>query len=144
MNFLQCLELKKTKTKTTSWKCTLTVCVIQQRACPKQTTKIDLDSSVHHRAEVNYVLSCGLTAKQSLSQAISLIKPLNEVLKGALLTAVCLCSHFLTHWHARLMGASVKAPVTGGQVVLQLNKWQPLGLVEVKIFRELTLNANRK
>lgn len=44
--------------------------------------------------------------KQPLAQLISLIKPLEEVPKGAQLTAACLLSYFLTHWHARSVGES--------------------------------------
>lgn len=52
------------------------------------------------------VLSCGLSARQPLAQPISLIRPLEEVPEDALLTAVCLPSYFLTHWHARSVGES--------------------------------------
>lgn len=44
--------------------------------------------------------------RQPLAQLISLIKPLEEVPKGAQLTAACLLSYFLTHWHARSVGES--------------------------------------
>lgn len=52
------------------------------------------------------VLSCGLSARQPLAQPISLIRPLEEVPEDAQLTAVCLPSYFLTHWHARSVGES--------------------------------------
>lgn len=121
---LECLMINwfstkfRVKKKTTYWKLGLTLRAIQGRPSPRQTLKIDLDSSAPHWAGVNCVLSCGLRAKQPLSQAISLIKPLEEVLKGALLTAVCLLSYFLTHWHA-LDGSVlsfVKVPVSQWQV----------------------------
>lgn len=44
--------------------------------------------------------------RQPLAQLISLIEPLEEVPKGAQLTAACLLSYFLTHWHARSVGES--------------------------------------